>query len=119
MNEEKKGTLDREYAKERFRIYTPFIVIIALLSVIAIWYVSVQPTSSQIVVGVAMNHRAQLHDEGHDLFLYVAVEDREQLVKVRLPNKTPIRVGEKVEMNRLFSDDSDYEKYVFHRYISE
>ena len=70
MNEENKGSLDREYAKERYGIYTPFVIIIVLLSVIAIWYVIKQPTSSQIVVGVAMNHRAQLHDEGHDIYIY-------------------------------------------------
>lgn len=119
MNEEEKEKLDREYAAERFGIYAPFIVIIALLFVITAWYIFNQPTSSQIVVGVAMNHRALLHDEGHDIFLYVALDDRKQLVKVRLPGKTPIRVGEKVEMNRLFSDGSDYEKYVFHRYVND
>ena len=119
MNEEEKEKLDREYAAEWFGIYAPFIVIIALLFVITAWYIFNQPTSSQIVVGVAMNRRALLHDEGHDIFLYVALDDRKQLVKVRLPGKTPIRVGEKVEMNRLFSDGSDYEKYVFHRYVND
>jgi hypothetical protein len=34
MNEEEKEKLDREYAAERFGIYAPFIVIIALLFVI-------------------------------------------------------------------------------------
>lgn len=119
MKKQRDGLFAIEIAKERAFKHAPFVLIILILSSIAAWYISTLPEQSETVIGLSVNHQALLHDEGHTLYLYVMLEDRGKPVRVKLPQKAGIYIGKKVELNRLYRESSDYEKYVFLRYFDE
>lgn len=119
MNKERNEILEREILKERVSKYSPFALIFVFLLVVVGWYLSNQPDKLETLVGVSTHHQALLHDEGHSLYLYVKLENREKPVRVRLPKNIGISIGAKVRVNRVYGANSSYEKFVFIGYVSD
>ena len=119
MNKNRNGILERELLKERVFKYAPFAFILVFLLVVFSWYLSNQPDKIETLVGVSTHHHASLHDEGHTLYLFVKLENREVPVRVRLPNNVGINIGSQVKVNRVYGESSSYEKFVFIGYVSD
>ncbi|MEC9259951.1 MAG: hypothetical protein VYD53_01285 [Pseudomonadota bacterium] len=119
MNKEQIKILNQELVKEKCKKYVPFFIIVVALVVVFVLIKNTQPTSSEVVTGTAINYKSILHDEGHDIDIYVQLEDKERPVRVRLSKNAPILIGRNVELNRVFKENSDYEKYIFLRYIDD
>ena len=119
MNINRNGILEREQLKEWVFKYAPFAFIIIFWVVVIGWYLSNQPNKTETLVGVSTHHHASLHDEGHTLYLFVKLENREAPVRVRLPKNVGINIGARVKVNRAYGESSSYEKFVFIGYISD
>lgn len=119
MKREQNTIFDRELAKEHYKKYVPFLFIVLFLVIVVALITDIKPTSSEVVMGIAVNYRTSLHDEGHDIDIYVQLEGKEKPVRVRLPKKVPILIGRKVALNKVYRDNSDYKKFIFLRYIDD
>jgi len=119
LNREQIKILNQELAKEKCKKYVPFFIIILALVIVSALIKNTQPKSSELVTGTAINYKSILHDEGHDIDIYVQLKDKERPVRVRLSKNAPILIGRNVELNRVFKENSDYEKYIFLRYIDD
>ncbi|MDG6097106.1 hypothetical protein EXU34_06590 [Alteromonas sp. ZYF713] len=119
MNKEQIKILNQELAKEKCKKYVPFFIIVLALVIVFVLTKNIQPTSSEVVIGTVVNYKSILHDEGHDIDIYVQLKNKERPVRVRLYKNAPILVGSKVELNRVSKENSDYEKYMFLRYIDD
>lgn len=119
LKREQNIILDKELAKEQYKKYVPFLFIVLFLLIVVALITDIKPTSSEVVMGTAVNYRSTLHDEGHDIDIYVQLEDKEKPVRVRLPKKVPILIGSKVALNKVYRDNSDYKKFIFLRYIDD
>ncbi|BDY04473.1 hypothetical protein [Ferrimonas sp. YFM] len=119
MRREAKQTLDREMAIIRWQKYGA-VLVVALVLCMGGWSVlGTQPQDAEPLIGVVEGHHVLLHDEGHTRFLLVRVPDRERLIRVVLPQRSPFLAGAKVEVYRNRVADSSRERYLFKRYLTQ
>ncbi|WP_028023927.1 hypothetical protein [Enterovibrio calviensis] len=101
---------------QKFRLVLVAIFFIA----VSVWLMLKNETKDATnVVGVVESHQASLHEAGHTLHLMVRLTDREKLVRVKLPQREPIKKGDKVELRRLGRALSGTERHLFLKYVDE
>ncbi|WP_417349942.1 hypothetical protein [Ferrimonas sp.] len=93
------------------------VVLMLGFGVWSVFHTKVQDT--EILTGVVDGHHVFLHDEGHTRYLLVRVPDRERLVRVVLPQRSPFLEGARVELYRNHASDSSNERYLFKGYLNQ
>ena len=117
MRKDVREKLDQVLVNHRVKNAKIVLVIMAVLLLIGVFGYSIINGDKTAVIGIVVSHHASLHDEGHDLNIMVKIPDRVNLVKVKIPKNSHIKIGSKVELVKTELLLFHYSTYRFLKYV--
>lgn len=117
MRKDVKEKLDQELLNNRLKNAKIVLVLVVVLLLIGVLSYSVINGKTTIVIGTVVSHHASLHDEGHDLNIMVKIPNRVNLVKVKTPKNSHIKIGSKVELVKTELLLFNYSTFRFLKYV--